>query len=95
MNTYILLTNNLNTYNQIYYTDFNLINANLNSSISNNPAYELTFTDKLGKKTMKTMQLGSIIGNKIFIIQYYTEIDKFPLNLPIVNTMIKSLHIAR
>jgi hypothetical protein len=89
-----LLTGNIRAYSQYYYTDFHVLKSTLHASISNNPAYELLFTDKLGTRTIKTIQMGTIIEGKVYITQYYADKEKYPANLSKLQTMIKSLQIT-
>src|SRR5581483_12129391 len=93
LSIYSLLTGNIKAYNQYYYTDFHILKSTLHASISDHPAYELLFTDKLGTRTIKTIQMGTIIGGKVYITQYYADKEKYPANLSKLQTMIKSLQI--
>jgi hypothetical protein len=94
LSIYSLLTDNIKAYSQYYYTDFHILKSTLHASIFDNPAYELLFTDKLGTRIMKTIQMGTIIGGKVYITQYYADKEKYPVNLSKLQIMIKSLQIA-
>ena len=49
--------------------------------------------DPEGQYTIKTMQIGIIINHKLYVIQYYAELEKYSDNLPIIQKMVNSLQI--
>jgi serine/threonine-protein kinase len=89
-----LLNSTINYYREIY-DDFNLIESNYNVSSSSlpNSAYRLVWIDKEGQNTIKTMQMGTIIGNQAYLVRYYAELEEYSTNLPLVEKMIHSLKI--
>ena len=56
------------TYYNKTLTDFNLIESNTNITLGggNNPAYGLIYTDKEDNINYKTMEIGTIIGDRIY-----------------------------
>jgi hypothetical protein len=65
------------SYNKYFYTDFNLVESNITHLAGkNNPAYKLVWIDPEGQYTIKTMQIGTIINHKLYVIQYYAELEK-------------------
>ena len=89
-----LLNGPINYYKE-YYHDFNLIESNYNVSFSNHPnsAYRLIWIDKEGQYTIKTMQIGTILGNQAYLLRYYAELGEYSDNLPLIEKMIHSLKI--
>ena len=54
-------------------TDFNPIELSTNITLgggNNNPAYRLIYTDREDNINYKTMEIGTIIGDKVYYIQY-------------------------
>lgn len=89
-----LLNDNIDYYKE-HYDDFNLIvsNTNLILAGTGSSAYKLVWIDMAGQYTIKTMQLGTIMGSKVYVIQYYAELGEFRDNLPTIQKMIDSLKI--
>ena len=67
-------------------TDFNLIELNTNITLGggNNPAYRLIYTDREDNINYKTMEIGTIIGDKVYYIQYIAEEKKYSNYLPTI-----------
>jgi serine/threonine-protein kinase len=89
------LLNSTIDYYKGYYHDFNLIESKYNVSFSNfpNSAYRLVWIDTEEPYTIKSMQIGTIIGNKAYLVRYYAELEKYSDNLPLIERMIYSLEI--
>ena len=90
------LLNHTIDYYKEYYHDFNLIDSNTDATLANtsNSAYRLVWIDKEGEYTIKTMQMGTIIGNLAYIIRYYAELGDYSDNLPLIERMIDSFRIG-
>jgi hypothetical protein len=72
--------------------DFKVIESNANSSLAGNNAYKLIYTYTTGDGfRMKDMEVGTIIGNKVYYIIYDGKESLFDNYLPIVQNMIDSL----
>ena len=69
---------------------YRILEANTNTTLSNQPAYLLVSTFKDGR-TLR--EIGTIIGDKEYTIQYYDKSDDYSTFLPIVNKMINSFSI--
>ena len=79
-------------------TDFNPIELNTNITLgagNNNPAYGLIYTDREDNINYKTMEIGTIIGDKVYYIRYNAEEKKYSnyLPTPTIQMMINSLKI--
>ena len=103
INLHKLLDNIIYSYNSYYYTDFKLVESNItnNTIAGNNPAYKLVWTDTIswpdtmGKRyTIKTMQVGTVIEGKLYLLQYYAGLEKYSDNLPTIQRMIHSFQIT-
>ena len=79
-------------------TDFNPIESNTNITLgggnNTHPAYRLIYTDREDNINYKTMEIGTIIGDKVYYIQYIAEEKKYSNYLPTVQMMINSLQIT-
>jgi S1-C subfamily serine protease len=76
-------------------TDFNLIESNTTTTLGgNNPAYGLIYTDREGDINYKTIEIGTIIGNRVYYIEYIAEEKKYSDYLPTIQMMINSLEIT-
>jgi len=84
------------TYYNKTLTDFNLIESNTNLTLAggnNNPAYGLVSTDRVDGTNYKRMEIGTIIGDRIYFIRYNAEEKKYSNYLPTIQMMINSLQI--
>jgi hypothetical protein len=75
-------------------TDFKLIDLNTSITLGgdNNLAYGLIYTDREDDINYKTMEIGTIIGNKVYYIEYFAE-EKNSNYVPTIKMMINSLQI--
>jgi eukaryotic-like serine/threonine-protein kinase len=74
--------------------DFKVIESNTNSSIlASKPAYKLVFTDEEEEIHYKTMEIGTIIGDKVYLLSYAAQEEQYSDYLPTVQKMINSLKI--
>jgi S1-C subfamily serine protease len=74
--------------------DFNLIESNTSTTLGGNPAYSLIYTDKEDDTNYKSMEIGTIIEDRVYFIDYIAEEDNYSHYLPIIQMMINSLEIA-
>jgi S1-C subfamily serine protease len=89
-------TSLITDYNETL-TDFNLIELNTNITLgggNNNTAYRLIYTDREDNINYKTMEIGTIIGDKVYYIQYIAEENKYSKYLPTIQMMINSFQIT-
>jgi hypothetical protein len=89
-------TSQISDYNKTL-TDFNLIESNTNITLGggNNPAYGLIYTYRANATNYKTMEIETIIGDRIYYIQYSAVGEKQYSNyLPTIQMMINSLQIT-
>jgi hypothetical protein len=75
--------------------NFKVIESSIGNSLTGNNAYKLiyTYTNEDGSK-MKDMEIGTLIGNKIYYIAYDVEEPIFDSYLPIVQNMIGSFKVT-
>ena len=75
--------------------DFNLIESNTNITLigRNNPPYGLIYSDRENRNNYKTIEIGTIIGDRIYYIEYIAEEKQYSNYLPTIQMMINSLQI--
>src|SRR5919107_1104392 len=71
-------------------TDFNLIESNTNITLGggNNPAYGLIFTYREDGTNYKRMEIGTIVGDRIYFIRYNAQEKQYSNYLPTIQMMI-------
>ena len=74
--------------------EFKVIESNSNSILADKPAYKLVFTDEEDEIYYKTMDIGTIIGDKVYLLSYTEQREQYPDYLPTVQKMINSLNIT-
>ena len=76
-------------------TGFNLVESDTNNSmLSGRPAYKLVYTDREDDTNYKTMEIGTIIGDKVYYIEYIAEEERYTNYLPTIQMMINSFEIT-
>lgn len=75
-------------------TNFNLIESDTNSILSRRPAYKLVYTDVEDDANYKTMEIETIIVDKVYYIEYITEEEMYTHYLPTIQMMINSFEIT-
>jgi hypothetical protein len=94
-------TANLNNYVQYSldgyknFSAFKLLRLNTNSTLAGSSAYTLIGTyEGLSSRLQKLMEVGTIIGDKVYILQYIADASRYTDYLPIVQKMIDSMQIT-
>ena len=85
----------INQYKQSI-PDFNVIESSTEGSIKllNRPAYRILSTNVQDDITYKTLEMGTIIGNRVYLITYDAEEAEFSKYQPIGQDMINSLQVV-
>jgi eukaryotic-like serine/threonine-protein kinase len=74
--------------------DFKVIESNTNSSIlAGKPAYKLVYSDEEDEIHYKTLDIGTIIGDKVYSIRYIAKEEQYSEYLPTIQKMINSFKI--
>jgi S1-C subfamily serine protease len=76
---------------------FKLIESNTSSTLgsNNNSAYNITYYDTGDDGTQyRTVEVGTIIGDKVYYINYFAVVDKYSDYLPVVAKMINSFDVT-
>jgi hypothetical protein len=77
-----------------YFHAFKLLKLSTNSTLAGKPAYMLIGTyDLTSFGLQKLMETGTIIGDKVYSLQYIADAPKYSEYLPAVQNMIHSLAI--
>ena len=71
--------------------DFEVIEFDTNSILDGKPAYKLVSTDVEDDIDYKSLEIGTIIGDKVYFVTYYAEEEQYSNYLPTVQNMISSL----
>jgi eukaryotic-like serine/threonine-protein kinase len=75
--------------------DFKVIGSNTNSTMVGKNAYKLIYTYTTGDGfKMKDMEIGTMIGNKVYYIIYDGKESLFDKYIPIVQAMIDSFKVT-
>jgi YVTN family beta-propeller protein len=82
---------NINDHKQ-NKTAFQLIESN-RINVSDNPAYKIVFTYNFKERLYKVMEVYTMVGNKVYIINYEAPIDKYSSYLSTIEKMITSMKI--
>ena len=85
----------INQYKQSI-PDFNLIESSTDGSTNllNRPAYSIVSTNVQDGIKYKTLEMGSIIGNRVYLITYDAEEAEFSKYQPIGQDMIDSFQVV-
>ncbi len=76
-------------------TNFKLIESSNNNHISGLSAYRIVYTSNDGDNITKTLETGTIKGDKVYILTYETGVSEYAKFLPIVQKMIDSFQITK
>ena len=76
------------------YEDFNVIESDT-SILSDKPAYKLVFTDEEDGIDYKSMEIGTIIGDKVYFVTYYAKEEQYSDYLLTIQKMISSVKMTR
>lgn len=88
--------NSVITYYKETLTNFNLVESDTNNStLAGRPAYKLVYTNVEDDTNYKTMEIGTIIGDKVYYIEYIAEEEKYSNYLPTIQMMINSFEITQ
>ena len=81
-------------YNSTHFRAFKLLELSTNSTLAGKPAYTIIGTYDLPSSGLqKIMEIGTIIGDKAYSLQYIADAPKFSGYLPAVQKMIDSLQL--
>jgi serine/threonine-protein kinase len=78
--------------------NFHLLESNSSSSLAGNKAHSLVykFIDTMNhNQTMRAMDIGTLKGDNLFVVQYAAQDDKFQSYLPVIRKMINSFEIVK
>jgi hypothetical protein len=79
----------------VAYSNFIEIESNTNSYLSGHNAYKLiyTYTETNSDMKMKAMEIGTIVDNKVYYIEYQAEESEFDKYLSNIDYWINSFQI--
>lgn len=76
-------------------TDFKVIESNTNTTLGDNPAYKLVYTDKEDDINYKTMEIGALVGDKVYFIEYFAEENYYSKYFPTIQKIIESVEVVK
>lgn len=86
------LTRIINDY-KARLKEFKVIESNTSSILAGKPAYKLVFTDEEDEIYYKTMDIGTMRGDKVYLLSYVAQREQYSDYLPTVQKVISSLKI--
>jgi hypothetical protein len=76
--------------------DAKLIASNTNNVvIAGLPAYRMVYTSADGNTILKTMEIGAMKGDKVYILTYEAAMQEYAKYLPVIQRMIDSFQITK
>jgi S1-C subfamily serine protease len=75
--------------------DFKVIESNTNTTLGGNPAYKLVYTDREDDINYKTMEIGALVGDKVYFIEYFAEENYYSKYFPTIQEIIESVEIVK
>jgi hypothetical protein len=76
--------------------DAKLIASNTNNVvIAGLPAYRMVYTSADGSTILKTMEIGAMKGDKVYILTYEAAMQEYAKYLPLIQRMIHSFQITK
>ena len=73
--------------------DVTIIEASANSSLSGHPAFKLITKRSLNNSPIDDVDIGTIVNNKLYHLNYQTESSNYLNSLPTANKIIQSFKI--
>ena len=73
--------------------DVTIIKTSIDSILSGYPAYELVTRSYSGNTSIDNIEIGTIVGNKLYILSYEVNTNDVQNSLPVANKMIYSFKI--
>ena len=77
------------------YEDFNVIDSDTDSILSGKPAYKIVFTDEEYGIDYKSMEVGTIIEDKVYFVTHYAKEEQYLDYLPTIQKMISSVKMTK
>jgi hypothetical protein len=68
------------------------------ATLGNNdsPAYRIVYSERLQPEDidLKTLEIGTVIGDKVYVVMYHAETERYEQYLPIIEEMINSIELS-
>ena len=79
--------------------DFNLEEIDIDTArLGNNdsPAYRIVYTERLQPENieLKTLEIGTLVGDKVYVVMYHAEAARYDQYSPIIEEMINSIELS-
>jgi hypothetical protein len=88
-----IVSNYNSTLNDFSLDEIDTETARLGNN--DNPAYRLVYTERLQPENidLKTLEIGTVIEDKVYVVMYHAETAKYDQYLPIIEEMINSVEL--
>jgi hypothetical protein len=79
--------------------DFNLEEIDIDTArLGNNdsPAYRIVYTERLQPENidLTTLEIGTLVGDKVYVVMYHAEAARYDQYSPIIEEMINSIELS-
>jgi PsbP-like protein len=88
------LANSIITYVQ-NNENFSILDSGTNATLAGNPAYKIVYDQTIDGVSVKGLEVGTIIGNKAYYIQYSAEPEQYSKNIKIIQDVINSFNVTK
>jgi hypothetical protein len=75
--------------------NFTLLESGTSATLAGNPAYKLVYSKSVEGTPVKAIQVGTIVSNKAYYIQYTAEPEHYSNNLKIAQEVINSFNVTK
>jgi hypothetical protein len=88
-----IVSNYNSTLNDFSLDEIDTETARLGNNDS--PAYRIVYTERLQPENidLKTLEIGTVIEDKVYVVMYHAETAKYDQYLPIIEEMINSVEL--
>ena len=78
------------------YRHFQIIENVSKTTLSGKPAYQFIYTDltSADERLYKTMEVGAVINDRVFFIEYVSQDPEFSKHMPTIQKMLSSFQIS-
>jgi hypothetical protein len=75
--------------------NFSLLDSGTNATLAGNPAYKMVYTQSIDGAPVKGLEVGTLIGNKAYYIQYSAAPEQYSKNIKIAQDVINSFNLTK
>ena len=75
--------------------NFTLLESGTSVTLAGNPAYKLVYSESIEGNPVKAIQVGTIIRDKAYYIEYSEEPEQYSNNIRIAQDVINSFNLTK